>query len=198
MRPERNPDPESPDGRAPCARTSDNSDESQRTEWFERRCKELPPAARKQIQGCRGARGRTQKGFGLIDAMVAVVIFGFGMAALAALYVRMAPQPYQNLAVAQVQMAANSLIGDLTANTSLLPLNTAGISQSSGMPSGLQGWFTQASQGLPGFTVISITSGPTASGQTCSATACGVTFTLSWTQMGVTRTQTFTAQIGVS
>jgi len=148
----------------------------------------LPPSSTKKNQG----------GFGLIDALVAVVIFGFGMSALAALYVRAAPQPYQNTAVVQVQDAANSLIGTLTANPSVLPINVSGVTSSAGMPAALQNWFTQSAAALPGFTVTSIASGPDAAGNACSAISCGVTFVLSWTQLGTTRQQTFYAQIGIS
>lgn len=144
----------------------------------------------------RGKAGK-QQGFGIIDAMVAVVIFGFGMAGLAALYVRMAPEPYQNMAVIQAQGAANSLIGVLTSNPSILPVTVTNVTTASGLPSALQPWFTQSSSNLPGFSV-SITSGPNAAGNACSSSSCGVIFSLSWTQMGATRQQTFSTQIGIS
>lgn len=144
-----------------------------------------------------GAPQSREQGFGLIEAMVAVVIFAFGMAALASLYVKVAPQPYQNRAVTQIQDAANSLIGALTANPSVLPVNVANVNTASGMPTALQPWFAQTAADLPGFSVT-ITSGVNAAGQACSVNSCGVTFNLSWTQMGATRTQTFYSQIGIS
>ncbi len=138
-----------------------------------------------------------QRGFGLIDALVAVVIFGFGMAILAALYVRMAPQPYQNGNVSQVQMGANGLFAALNANPSALPVNVSGAQAASQMPSALQPWFTQTASTLPGL-VVSITSGPNALGAACTPQSCGVTVQLSWTQLGTTRSQTFYGQVGIS
>lgn len=144
----------------------------------------------------RHASLAAQRGLGLIDALVAMVIFGFGMAALAALYVRVAVEPQQNAAVMQVQNAANSLLGALAANTSLLPVNVTNATTAAAMPQGLQSWFAQYAAVLPGLTV-SITSGPDASGNTCSSVSCGVTATLAWTQMGIQRSQTFYAQVGI-
>lgn len=175
----------------------------QRTEWFRQRMRELSAhwaTSDTRVQPAetgKSGMARRQAGFGLVDALVAVVIFGFGMAVLAALYVRMAPQPYQNIAVTQIQGAANSLIGALTVNPSVLPVNASNVSVATGLPSALQPWFTQSSASLPGF-AVSIASGPNAAGNACSPASCGVTFSLSWTQLGITRQQTFYAQIGIS
>ncbi len=138
-----------------------------------------------------------QRGFGIIDALVAVVIFAFGMAALAALYVRMAPQPYQDINVMQVQASANGLFAALSANPSILPVNVTGATNVSQMPQDLQSWFTQTASVLPGLTV-SITSGPNATGDSCTPQSCGITLQMSWTQLGATRTQTFNGQVGIS
>jgi Tfp pilus assembly protein PilV len=153
---------------------------------------------RKSFILCGFSRKHAQRGFGLIDAMVAVVIFGFGMAALAALYVRMAPQPLQNTNVVQVQMAANSLIGALTSDTDVLPLSESNVTSADALPASLQGWFSQQAALLPGFTLVSLTSSNGPTGRPCSpAGGCVIDFTLAWTQMGTVRQQAFHTQIGI-
>ncbi len=140
-----------------------------------------------------------QRGIGLIDALVAIVIFSFGLMGLAALYASTAPAPYENQSVTTLQAQADSLMATLATNTSALPaLNVTSVTSASGMPAWLQGWFTQAQAQLqaPGFNVT-ITPGPDAIGNACSAQSCGITVTLGWTQLGLPRTQVFHGQIGI-
>lgn len=141
-----------------------------------------------------------QRGIGLIDALVAMVIFSFGLMGLAALYANTAPTPYENQSVMTLQVQADSLMSTLATNSAALSnLNVAGVTTASGMPAWLQDWFTQAQAQLqaPGLNVT-ITPGPDASGNACSAQSCGITVTLGWTQMGLSRTQVFHGQIGIN
>jgi len=143
---------------------------------------------------------RAQRGIGLIDALVAMVIFSFGLMGLAALYASSAPVPYENQSVMTLQAQADSLMTTLATNPGALSaLNVTGVTTASNMPGWLQGWFTQAQAQLnaPGFEVT-ITPGPDASGNACSAQSCGITVTLGWTQMGLSRTQVFHGQIGIN
>jgi type IV pilus assembly protein PilV len=141
-----------------------------------------------------------QRGIGLIDALVAMVIFSFGLMGLAALYANTAPTPYENQSVMTLQAQADSLMSTLATNPAALSsLSVAGVNTASGMPAWLQDWFTQAQAQLqaPGLNVT-ITPGPDASGNACSAQSCGITVTLGWTQMGLSRTQVFHGQIGIN
>lgn len=138
-----------------------------------------------------------QRGLGLIDAMIAVVIFALGVLGVATLYLNAAPSPYQNAAVAQAELTAQSFMTTAYDHASSLPISVSNATSSGSMPAGFQGWFSQAQSQLPGLSVT-VTSGTTASGAACSPTACGLTLRLSWKQMGSTRTQTFYGQIGLS
>ncbi|MHB8409461.1 MAG: prepilin-type N-terminal cleavage/methylation domain-containing protein [Acidiferrobacterales bacterium] len=139
---------------------------------------------------------RREQGVGLIEVLIAMVIFSIGLLALAALYVRAAPQPMQDADAAAIQMAASGAFAALSADPTALPVNVAQATSASSLPTpGLAQWFASAENGLPGFTA-SIESGPDASGNACSAQSCGITLTLAWNQMGDTRSQEFYGQIG--
>lgn len=72
-----------------------------------------------------------QRGLGLIDALVALVVFSLGMMALAELYVRAAPATYQNTRTTAVQMTADGLFGVLQANPSVLPIQVTNATSAS-------------------------------------------------------------------
>lgn len=133
---------------------------------------------------------------GLIDALVALVVFSLGMMALAELYVRAAPAAYQNTRTTAVQMTADSLFGVLQANPSALPIQVTNITAASAMPTALQGWFAQAVQTMPGLSVT-IVSQPDALGNACTPASCGIQLSLSWSQLAETRTQVFHGQVGI-
>lgn len=139
---------------------------------------------------------KRQRGIGMIDVLVAIVVFALGMSALAALYIRESPAPYQNSNVLQAQASANALFSILMAHSAMLPVQVTAVNAVGNMPSALQPWFAQTAAQFPGLTV-SIASGPDAMGNACSTTSCGITATLDWTQLGQTRSQVFSGQIGI-
>ena len=140
---------------------------------------------------------RREAGVGLIEVLVAMLIFSIGLLALAAIYVRTAPAPLQDSDVMAVQAAADGCMSALAVNPSALPVNVTAATNASSFPTpALAQWFTAASPGLPGFTV-SIHSTPDAVGNPCSSTSCGITLTISWTQMGDQRSQVFYDQVGI-
>ncbi len=139
---------------------------------------------------------RNQRGMGLIEDMVSLVIFSIGLLALAALYIRSAPQPAEDSDVLSIQAAATGAFSALAADPAALPISVSQASTSGAMPTqALAQWFQSASPGLPGLSV-SIASGPDETGNACSVQSCGVTLTLAWNQMGETRSQEFNGQIG--
>ncbi|MBW4049430.1 MAG: hypothetical protein HIU89_16380 [Proteobacteria bacterium] len=142
------------------------------------------------------ANPHSQRGVGMIDALVAMLVFSLGLLGLAALYEQSAPAPLQNQATTSVQMAGGSLLAQLWADPSVLPVNVTNVTTASGMPTSLQGWFAQAQSALPGLSV-SIASGNDASGNPCSSTSCGIALTLAWKQLGSTRSQIFQGQVGI-
>ena len=142
-------------------------------------------------------KGRdSQRGLGMVEALIAMAIFALGMAALAAIYVRESPVALQNQSASAVQTIAESFYSTLTVDPSMLPLNLTGASAASQFPSALQDWFTQAAQELPGLSV-SVGSVDDAEGNPCSSLSCGVQLSLSWQQLGERRTQVFHGQVGI-
>ncbi len=135
---------------------------------------------------------------GLIEVLVAMLIFSLGLLALAAIYVRTAPAPLQDADAMAVQAAADSGMTALAADPAALPsISVSGATTASAMPtSALAAWYSAASSGLPGFTV-SIKSTNDAVGNACSSTSCGITLTIGWTQMGDQRSQVFYGQVGI-
>jgi len=137
-----------------------------------------------------------QRGMGLIEAMAALVIFSVGLLALAALYIRSAPEPAEDSVTMTIQAAASGAFTVLQADPSALPVSVTAATSGASMPTtALTQWFMAASSGIPGFTAT-IHSGPDAAGDACSPQSCGITLTLAWSQMGDTRSQEFYGQIG--
>lgn len=140
---------------------------------------------------------RKQRGFSLLDVLIALLIFSMGMLGLSSLYVRAAAQPMENGHVVTSQLAAQALLATLRVNPSVLPLQLSAANSASSLPAGaLASWFAQYSQLLPGLQV-SLVSQSDATGAACSSGSCGVQLTLSWLQAGSRRTQTFHGQIGL-
>ena len=138
-----------------------------------------------------------QHGFGLLEVLIALLIFSLGLLGLSELYARMAPQPYTNGVVSEVQLAGDSLFAILGANSSVLPVNVSSAAQASAMPTtALSDWYAQYAQVLPGLTV-SILAQNNASGTACSSSSCGLQVTLGWVQGLTHRSQVFYGQIGM-
>lgn len=141
-------------------------------------------------------RDRRQRGIGLIEAMAALMIFSVGLLALAALYIRSAPEPAENGAVMAIQSTASGVFAALQSDPSALPVDVTAATSGASMPTpALAQWFAAASSGIPGLTAT-IKSGPDAAGNACSPQSCGITVTLAWSQMGDTRSQEFYGQVG--
>ena len=137
-----------------------------------------------------------QRGVGLVDALAALLVFSFGLLALAELYMNALVVPVADQQVVAVQNQALSLMTALQGDTPAVPsLSVSSVSSASGMPSWLQGWFAQSAAQLPGLTVT-IATGADAAGNACSSTSCGITLTLGWKQGSQTRSQVFNGQVG--
>jgi type IV pilus assembly protein PilV len=140
---------------------------------------------------------RRQLGASLIEVLVALLIFSFGLLGLAGLYARGAPAPYENQNVIGVQVAADSLMAALATDMAGLPnCGVTKVSDPKSMPSWLQDWLTQAQAQIPSL-AVTIVPGADASGNSCSSTSCGITATLYWTDGSSQRSQVFHAQIGI-
>ncbi len=140
---------------------------------------------------------RRQLGFGLLEVLIALMIFSLGMLGLSALYARTAPQPYTNSTVGNVQMAADALFAILGANPSVLPVSASSAAMASAMPTAsLMDWFSQYASLLPGLTV-SIVAQNNADGTACSSSSCGLQVTIGWTQGSTQRSQVFYGQVGI-
>ncbi len=138
-----------------------------------------------------------QAGIGMIEALIALVIFSVGLLGIAAVYVQTAPAPAQNMDADSVQMAADAFMSVLFTDSTALPVNISNASSASAMPDApLQNWFSQFQQVIPGLSV-SVSSGPDGSNNACSSQSCAITLTLSWSQMGSTRSQVFHGQVGL-
>lgn len=138
---------------------------------------------------------RRQRGVGLVDALAALLVFSFGLLALAELYMNALIVPIADQQVVAVQNQALSLMSALQGDPSAVPsLSVSAVTSASGLPSWLQGWFAQSAAQLPGLTVT-IATGNDAAGNACSATSCGITLTLGWKQGSQTRSQVFNGQV---
>ncbi len=140
---------------------------------------------------------RRQLGASLIEVLVALLIFSFGLLGLAGLYARGAPAPYENQSVIDVQTAADSLMAALATDMAGLPNSgVTKVSDPKSMPSWLKDWLTQVQAQIPSL-AVTIVPGKDASGNSCSSTSCGITATLYWTDGSSQRSQVFHAQIGI-
>lgn len=140
-----------------------------------------------------------QRGASLIEVLVSLLIFSFGLLGLAALYVRAAPAPYENQTVIAVQSAADSLMAVLAEDPDALSsLSVSNVSSPKNMPGTppLDAWLAQAQVAVPSLSVT-ITPGADALGNSCTQFSCGITAVLSWTDGSVQRSQTFHGQIGI-
>ena len=131
---------------------------------------------------------KTQKGFTLIEALVSLVILTFGLLALAKVYLHTVPVIQQNKEVSQATAAAWSY-WDLEQLNTAVPASFTATSASAA-PAYLQPWMRQYASLLPGLTVTLATSNDSL-GQACSLASCGLKLTLSWTDYGAHRAQTY-------
>lgn len=152
------------------------------------------------------------RGFALINALIAALIFALALLGLAGLYTRFTITQTQNQNLIQLAPWSNSFWGIAQANPNIWTsmsktYNSANITDA---PAILQPWLSQllntttSPAALPGATVV-ITTGPdAATGSACSSDGCSVQITVSWSQNGNTtnggnamsRSQTFNYQFG--
>ena len=159
-----------------------------------------------------------QTGFMLLESLVAVGMFVFGLLALTKVYAILVPAQTSNEYTTSVAAYGNQFWGLIQANPAALNSIGAGnsvtyTSSSVGSaPATLQPWlnniFTGQLVGLNNASVT-ITLGQDAAGTTCvlvpvSAMLCGVTLSITWSPVATqlansatTRTQTFTYQVGM-
>jgi Tfp pilus assembly protein PilV len=136
---------------------------------------------------------KRHQGFTLVEALVSLVILTFGLLGLAKVYLHTVPMLQQNKEVSQATAAAWSYWDLEQLNTSA-PVAFQAKSASSA-PTYLQSWMTQYATVLPGLQVNLVT-GNDSLGKACSVTSCGLTLTLSWTDYGAHRAQTYYFQKG--
>lgn len=158
-----------------------------------------------------------QTGFSLINILVAILIFSFGLLGLAGMYSRFTSASTANQNIAQLAPWSNAFWGLVQANPNSTLASMAGsydVSKIASAPVALQPWLrqildpnTSPRSAIPGATVVIATGPDAVSGSACAvATGCTVTLTIQWAQNGsvntdgssVMRSQTFTYQFGLS
>ena len=158
----------------------------------------------------RAPRAHLQ-GFSLLNTLVAVMIFAFGMLALAGVYGRLIAVTTQNQNFGQLSAWANSFWGLVQANpATLTALNTASpatytASTVSTAPTALQpllqSILVTPKTSLPSGTVTVTTGADAATGVACTQAACSVAVLYQWNQSNsgtasVLRSQSFNYQFG--
>lgn len=163
-----------------------------------------------------------QTGISLINVLVAIMIFAFGLLGLAGIYANMTSVVSQNQNISQLAPIGNGFWGIVQANpTTLDALSALGNTTFGGSggaaistaPAALRPWLTQIISGSSpqnlGAAAVTIQPLPDpAMGTACaSATGCQIVLTIAWQQnppMGtqnqqtaVTRSQTFYYAFGI-
>lgn len=170
-------------------------------------------AARQQLKAARH-----QGGFLLIEALIGVTMFIFGLLAITQVYAILVPAQTSNEYTTSVAGYGNQFWGLIQANPAALNTIGAGntvtyTSASVGSaPTTLQPWLNNIFTGqlvALNNASVTITLGPDAAGTPCVLTPvasmlCGVTLAITWTPVSTTlansattRTQTFNYQAGM-
>lgn len=162
------------------------------------------PCAGSRQPLCAGA----SRGFTLIGVMVAMLVAGFGVLAIAGLVATTTAATTQNQTIASMSSLANGFWGAVQASPGMLvdpsltkqPFTSSNYESA---PSALQPWLAQAVGALPSALITIATSGDAASGTVCAvATGCTVTLTMQWNQVATkgiaaaTRSQVMSYQFG--
>lgn len=147
-----------------------------------------------------------QAGFTLLSVLIAVLLMGIGLLAIARTMVNITAGVTQNQNVASLATLSNQFWGVVQGNRTLLTTGMAGSYTSTSAAvayAPLQTWISSVTNGLPSGTVQIQSFAPAAgSGTTCTAgtagaMSCTVVVTITWAQVATTgiaastRTQTF-------
>jgi Tfp pilus assembly protein PilV len=141
---------------------------------------------------------KTQQGFNLINVLIALLVFTFGMLSLAGAYLKVSANQGENEYFTSAGVLAESLCSTLSASPSLLAQMYNFSSATTQTSTALADWVTQLKAALPhGSASATATNG---AGATCSATTvCTtpsiVTLTITW-QKKLSHTQTYVLQVG--
>jgi Tfp pilus assembly protein PilV len=149
-----------------------------------------------------------QRGMSLISVLVAIVVFSLGMLSIASLYSLAVPATTSNQYVTDTAAFGNQFWALVQANPGVLSQlaanGTVTYTSAGSAPSALQPFlanvFTNPATALPN-AQVTITPGPDAQGNACSASSCGLGLQIQWSTVGgansgATRVQNYSFQAG--
>lgn len=145
-----------------------------------------------------GGRMKPQQGFNLVNVLIALLVFTFGMLSIAGAYLKVSANQGENEYFTSAGVLAESLRSTLSASPSLLAQMHNFSSATTQTSTALADWVTQLKAALPQGSASATATN--AAGVTCSATTLctapsTVTLTISW-QKKLGHTQTYMLQIG--
>ncbi|CDW94422.1 MULTISPECIES: prepilin-type N-terminal cleavage/methylation domain-containing protein [unclassified Thiomonas] len=151
-----------------------------------------------------------QAGMSLISVLVAIVVFSLGMLSIASLYSLAVPAVTSNQYATDTAAFGNqfwalvqanpAVVGQLAAGTSTYTSSTSGSAPPALQPF-LANVFSNPATMLPN-AKVTITPGPDAQGNACSAASCGLGLQIQWSNVGgansgnALRTQNYNFQLG--
>ena len=141
-----------------------------------------------KLVGCLGSQG-----FSLINILIALLIFTFGMLSLAAAYLRINASVDDNEYFISAGVMAESMRSTLAASPALL-VYMNNFSTATRYNNNLVDWTSQLIEALPGASATATAIAPV--GGNCTAVPpCTVTLVINW-QKKVAHSQAFVIQVG--
>ena len=126
---------------------------------------------------------------GMISVLIALIILSFGILGLASMYAKTVPMPAQDRMAQRAAAAGQAFWAVLQANPQSFP--NVGFTGLTSVPSVLSSWAQQLQNSkLPSVTATATTSNDPL-GNPCGVSSCTVKLTITWKQLGGTRTQVF-------